>query len=239
MPPQITKIPILPFNMVNTYLIEGQDGCILVDAGLPGSETKVAKALAKRGYAFEDIKLIVITHAHIDHAGSAAALRKLTRAPIVAHAADAPYYRRETPMTFYPTDLFARLFLKAPLVHAPYEGFVPDLLLSGEETFDLSLYGVNGSIRHTPGHTAGSVSVLMESGVVLAGDLIASGILLGGIVRNGHAKQPPFEDNPRQVAKDLQSLLDSGMERFYIGHGGPLPATEVQQHIRFLLTRGR
>lgn len=97
---QIVRIPILPFSMVNAHLVRGPDGCVLVDAGLPRSEYKIEKVLARHGLSFRDIKLIVITHAHVDHAGAASALRELTQAPIVAHASDAMHYRREAPMIF-------------------------------------------------------------------------------------------------------------------------------------------
>ena len=69
----------------------------------------------------------------------------------------------------------------------------------------------------------------------LVGDLIASGILIGGLIRTQRAIRPPFEDNPGTVGLELQHLLDSGIERFYLGHGGPLMAREVQRHVRMLL----
>jgi hypothetical protein len=63
--PRIIRIPILPFGMVNAHLIHHADGCILVDAGLPGTEHKIEKVLVKHGISFKDIKLIVVTHAHV------------------------------------------------------------------------------------------------------------------------------------------------------------------------------
>jgi glyoxylase-like metal-dependent hydrolase (beta-lactamase superfamily II) len=95
---------------------------------------------------------------------------------------------------------------------------------------DLSPYGLDGVVRHTPGHTAGSLSVQLASGDVMVGDLLASGILLGGIVRTGQAMRPPFEDDPHAVAHALQHMVDAGMQRFYMGHGGPLPGEEVARH---------
>ncbi len=233
--PQIIRIPILPFGMVNAYLIRGADGCVLVDAGIPGSESKIEKVLARHGLSFRDIKLIVITHAHVDHAGSAYDLREMTRAPIVAHAADVKHYSREVPMSYCPTGWVGRLFLKSPVPHESYKAFVPDILLSENDTVDLSQYGISGTIGHTPGHTAGSISVELASNEALVGDLIASGILLGGMMRTGHAIRPPFEDDPYTVGLALQRLVDSGMEKFYMGHGGPLPASEVQRHAQLLM----
>lgn len=232
--PQIIRIPILPAGLVNAHLILGPNGCILVDTGLPGSEAKIEKALTEHRRSFRDITLIVVTHAHVDHAGNAALLRELSGAPIVAHEQDAEYVRREAPMTFCPTGWFGRLFLKTPLMFEPYKGFAPDILLSNDDTLDLTRYGIPGVVTHTPGHTAGSISIALSTKDALVGDLIASGVLLGGLIRTNHARRPPFEDDPRSVGVALQRLLDSGMERFYMGHGGPLHAGEVQRHAQVL-----
>ncbi len=233
--PQIIRIPILPFGMVNAYLIRGDDGCVLVDAGVPGSESKIEKVLTRYGLSFRDIKLIVITHAHVDHAGSAFDLRELCQAPIVAHTKDVKHFIREVPMSYCPTGWVGRLFLKSSVPHEPYKAFVPDILLSENDTVDLGQYGISGTIGHTPGHTAGSISVALDSNEALVGDLIASGILLGGMIRTGHAIRPPFEDDPYTVGLALQRLLESGMEKFYMGHGGPLPADEVRRHAEVLM----
>lgn len=231
---RIVRIPILPLRTVNAYLILGPDGCVLVDAGLPGSERKIERALVRAGRTWKDIKLIVVTHAHVDHAGSAAIAREKSGAPIVGHEGDAVYYRREKPMTFCPTGWFGRLFIRTPLMFEPYVAFEPDILLADRTEIDLQRFGLPGKVKHTPGHTAGSVSVALSSSEALVGDLLASGMLLGGIARIGHAIRPPFEDDPRAVARELQRLLDSGVETFYLGHGGPLPAREVRRHAKVL-----
>lgn len=220
--------------MVNCHLLIGPLGCVLVDAGLPGSETKVLRVLRQHGLGYEDIKLIVITHAHIDHAGAARKLRKLSGAPIVAHAGDLDYYEQKKPMTFCTTGWISRLFLRTGLILRPYAPFTPDVLLQDGEGLDLRSYGLPGRVQHTPGHTAGSVSIQMEGGDAMVGDLLASGVMLGGLLRTGHAKRPPFEDDPHQVADELQRLVEAGMQRFYMGHGGPLPASEVLRHTRVL-----
>jgi hydroxyacylglutathione hydrolase len=232
--PRIVRVPILPFGMVNCHLLIGPHGCVLVDAGLPGSEHKIRSALRQHGLDFQDIKLIVITHAHVDHAGSAARLRALSAAPVVAHAGDLDYYLQKKPMRFCATGWFGHVFLRMGLILQPYTAFTPDHLLHDGEVLDLRPYGLDGCVRHTPGHTAGSVSVQMASGDVMVGDLLASGILLGGIVRRGQAIRPPFEDDPRAVAAELQRMVDAGMQRFYMGHGGPLPAGEVHRHAQAL-----
>ncbi|NMN07582.1 MULTISPECIES: MBL fold metallo-hydrolase [Novosphingobium] len=235
---QIITIPILPFGMVNAHLIRSEAGCILIDAGIPGSERKIGKALAQHGLSFPDIKLIVVTHAHTDHAGSAAALRRLSGAPILAHQDDADFYSRKEPMTYCTTSWVGKLFLKTPVPHEPYDGFVPDIMMTNGDTFNLLDFGVDGIVRHTGGHTPGSIAVELASDDMMVGDLIASGILIGGMMRKARAIRPPFEDDPATVSRELIRMVESGGKRFHMGHGGPLEVPEVMRHARALARLG-
>ena len=232
--PEIIRIPILPLGLVNAFLIRSGHDCILVDAGIPGSERKIARVLARHGLTFGDIRLIIVTHAHTDHAGSAARLRQLSGAPILAHKDDADFYSRKTPMTYCPPGPFGRFFLKTPLPHQPYEGFVPDMLMSDGDQVRLADFGVEGVVRHTAGHTPGSIAVELASREVVVGDLVASGILIGGIAFTGRATRPPFEDDPHTVARELTRMVTGGAQRFHMGHGGPLGAGEVLRHAQVL-----
>lgn len=137
-------------------------------------------------------------------------------------------------MTFCPTGPAGRMFLKTPLPHEPYEGFAPDILLRDSDTVSLADFGVNGLVRHTAGHTPGSIAVELSSQDALVGDLIVSGILIGGIAFTGRAIRPPFEDDPQTVAHELERLVRGGAKRFYMGHGGPLEVDEVLRHARRL-----
>lgn len=232
--PTILRIPIFPFHMVNAHLIRGEAGCILVDAGIPGSERRIERVLTRHGLSFRDIRLIVITHAHTDHAGSAARLRELSGAPILAHHDDTDFYSRRRPMTFCPTGAVGRLFLKTPLPHQPYQGFMPDITLRNGGLLNLRDFGVEGVVRHTAGHTPGSIAVELSSQEMLVGDLVASGMLIGGIARLGHAIRPPFEDDPHSVARELHRMVQAGGKRFHMGHGGPLGAAEILRHATVL-----
>jgi hydroxyacylglutathione hydrolase len=233
--PHIHRIPILPMGLVNAHLIQGPAGAVLVDAGLPNTEHQVARTLRRCALGWHDVKLIVITHAHIDHAGNALRLKELTGAAVCAHAGDLPHYLQREPMSFCSTGTFGRLFLRAGLIRRPYLAFEPDILLQPGETLALERYGLDGHVVSTPGHTAGSISVQLNDGAALVGDLVSSGILLGGIAFTGRAKRPPFEDEPVAVAQALLGLADAGSRHFYMGHGGPLPSEEVRRHARQLL----
>jgi len=154
--------------------------------------------------------------------------------PILAHHDDADIYSRKEPMTFCPTSVVGRLFLKTPFPHQPYEGFTPDIMMKSGDSVNLLDFGVDGLVRHTGGHTPGSIAVELSSQDVLVGDLVASGIGIGGVAFIGRPIRPPFEDDPHTVACELNRMLKGGAKRFYMGHGGPLEATEVSRHAKFL-----
>lgn len=228
--PVIQTIPALPFGMLNAFLLRAGKGAILIDTGLPNALGKIKTALAGLGLGFPDLRLIIITHGHIDHAGSAKAVSEASGAPVLLHEGDLPYCQGAAPV-LKPSGLFGRLFQMTGAIERPFDPFEPDILLSGTSSFGLAQFGAAGQVVPTPGHTPGSVSVLLENGDVFAGDLAASGILLGGIALKGRPKRPPFEENPKAAAASLTDLLERGGKRFFLGHGGPLGQAAIRRHI--------
>ncbi|SDI40276.1 MBL fold metallo-hydrolase [Lutimaribacter saemankumensis] len=233
----IETIPILPFGMVNAFLVIHERRALLVDTGLPGSEGKIENALKMHKLDWSDIALTVLTHAHIDHAGSAAQVRRLTAQPLFAHKDEFPYCNGYPPV-LRPSGIFGRVFQKTGAIEQGFEYFTPDLPLTKAEA-DLSPFGFPASALHTPGHTPGSLSVLLDDGRVIAGDLLASGILLGGIAMRSRPKKPPFEEDTVAVADSLDQLLSRGGKYFYLGHGGRLPASTVRAHVSRLRSADR
>lgn len=226
-PPRNITVPILPRGMVNSFIVVGERP-VVVDTGMSGSSPKILAALAREGLAPSDVSLILITHRHVDHIGSAAALKRATGAPVAVHALDADWLRRGDGGSRPPTGWGARLFDLTGIPGQRAEPCEPDLVIDGDLV--LEPYGLHGGVVvHTPGHTAGSVSALLTEGDALAGDLAIGGIsFLGGIARLGHARKPPFEDDPIMVRRSLIHLLDRGVTRFHVGHGGPLTAAAVR-----------
>uniref|UniRef100_UPI004047A481 MBL fold metallo-hydrolase n=1 Tax=Flavobacterium sp. TaxID=239 RepID=UPI004047A481 len=76
---KIIQLSIFPLGMINCFLIEGEKKHILVDTGVPNSEAKIIKQLKQHNIKIEDIALIIITHGHIDHFGSAKELKDKVR----------------------------------------------------------------------------------------------------------------------------------------------------------------
>jgi len=86
------KAPVVQMGAggANVFLLRGEGGNVLVDAGNPGQAERILGQMARLGVAPGDVRLILITHGHVDHFGSAAALRREIGAPVAIHALDAP-----------------------------------------------------------------------------------------------------------------------------------------------------
>jgi metallo-beta-lactamase class B len=75
---------------VSAFLITSPEGAILLDGGLPETAPQIIRNVTKLGFNVSDIKFLLNSHAHFDHAGGLAELKKISRAMLVASAGDAP-----------------------------------------------------------------------------------------------------------------------------------------------------
>lgn len=221
---RIIPIPVLGRHGINAYLLLGRRP-VVVDAGTPGSGRRIHDAIAAHGVDPTDVSLIVLTHGHIDHFGSAAELARLTGAPVAGHIADlGPYRTGRVREPYLPTGPMGRLMARNAKLHVRAEPLEPGVLLRGDT--DLADFGIAGRILPTPGHTAGSVSVLTEQGDLVAGDLIANSFM--GLIP-GRPANPPFHDDPLGNLASLQRMLDLGPTRLHVGHGSPLEPDRVRR----------
>jgi metallo-beta-lactamase class B len=79
---------------ISAYLITGPKGHILIDGALPESVPQIAANIRALGFRVEDVRILLINHAHFDHAGGLAELKRLTGAQLYASAADKPDLER-------------------------------------------------------------------------------------------------------------------------------------------------
>ncbi|GAA1073085.1 MBL fold metallo-hydrolase [Kitasatospora arboriphila] len=220
----VTPIPVLGRHAVNAYLLTGRRP-VLVDAGIPGSGEQIRRHLERLGVDPGDLAMIVITHGHIDHFGSAAELHRLTGAPIAAHAADlGPYRTGRVREPYLPTGPMGRLMSRGRRLHVRAEPFEPQVLLRGETPLDE--FGIAARAVPTPGHTAGSVSVLTDHGDLVAGDLVANSFM--GLIP-GRPANPPFHDDPLGNLDSLDAMLARDPARLHVGHGTPLDPDRVRR----------
>lgn len=201
----------------NAYLLLGERP-VLVDTGAPGDLPRLLAGLKTAGVAPKDLALILLTHGHSDHAGCAAELRRRSGAKIALHAFDAPLAKAGRNGVLAPQEFLGRLI--RPFVDEPFESFEPDLAFHAD--FDLSPYGVNAEVLLTPGHTPGSVSVVLASGEALIGD-----VLRGSLMLPNKARPHWFCQDPELNQRSLVRLAREGLLRCHPGHFGSFPASEL------------
>lgn len=219
----------ISLGYVGVYLVPAGDGCVLVDTGTPGSEQRIFAAMAKHGVAPEAIRLIFLTHAHGDHMGSARAIAERTRAPVLASRREAPAIERGQSLPPVGITPFGRAFAwamtKWRLGDLPAGCACPvDIMVDDERS--LADFGVAGRALHTPGHTAGSLSLLLDSGEAFVGDLAAKIPVVGGTY------VPFFSDSDRAtIHASWRRLLAAGATRIYPDHGPPFPAADLRDEL--------
>jgi metallo-beta-lactamase class B len=131
------------------YLITTPAGNILINTGLPGSDTLIRKHIEALGFKSRDIKILLATHAHFDHVGAMAAIQHTTKAKMMIEAGDAPVLADGGNSDY----IFGG---KGPL-------FVPvkaDRILHDHDTVRLG--GMEIIVLHHPGHTKGASSFLFS-----------------------------------------------------------------------------
>jgi hydroxyacylglutathione hydrolase len=221
--PRQNRITTIPMMTSNAYVVASGRKAILIDCGMKKKEKKILAALARMQLSPQDIQLIILTHTHYDHAGSIAALQQITGAKILVHQAEAACLAQghcafSKGTMWFPKIMSAigRALNKRVGRYAP---IAPDIAIS--KRFDLRLFGIDGYVLPTPGHTAGSLSVVIEEDHAVVGDTLFN------IFK--HSVYPPYANDQEILLKSWKKLLETGCEHFYPGHGKPFTRERLQK----------
>lgn len=205
----------ISLGAVNAFIIK-DNGLTLIDTGYKDNMQAIFSALTKAGEDPGSIKRVILTHAHPDHAGSAAAIKQTLGVPVLAHQLEAPLLEAGTSGN-------------APIYCSPGVGhwLIYNLFIKGgastiepvgvdERLHHLDVLPIAGGLQviHTPGHSTGHVALwLKDEGVLIAGDSCANMLGLG--------LSTVYEDRALGV-RSLLELAELRFETAVFGHGNPL-----------------
>jgi glyoxylase-like metal-dependent hydrolase (beta-lactamase superfamily II) len=233
--PGIYRLPLpLPDQFtshINTYLIRGDDRCLLVDTGwnTPEAFNSLQEQLAEAGVKLEDIAQIIVTHIHPDHYGLAGRLRQISGASIMAHHLDIDLIESRyinmagllaqleqwLHINGVPPNELPRLQTASVEVTGVVNPIIPDVSLNGGETINVGNFSFR--VLWAPGHSPGQIC-LYEAGhkVLLSGDHILAEIT-PNIGLNPQSGPDPLHEylNSLNTMKELDTTL------VLPGHGKP------------------
>lgn len=209
--------------LVNWTLVTDDSGVLLIDAGYPGSRKEVLNSLDRLGFGPADLRGILLTHAHIDHLGTAIWFAATHGTPVYAHSDEVAHARREYLEQVSPAALMAKAWRpswlkwsmeavrKGALVH---DGIPGTRALTDEIAATLPGRPV---ALPTPGHTGGHCSFIVD-GVLIAGDALVTGHPLAR--ECGPQLLPSmFNHNDADCVRSLATIAEAGTDVLIPGHG--------------------
>jgi hydroxyacylglutathione hydrolase len=215
------------------FLLKCTGGYLLIDTYYPKYYSQFERKLANLGIAISDIKYLLLTHHHDDHAGFAAELVRRTGCRVIAHhnavsplkqgksedTAKALNRRVQIAFKFYEVFMHREEFVYPPLIFTDR-----DIILEGDDESFLKEIGIDGVILHTPGHTntRDSISVLLSDGNAFVGDAAMNFLWWTGI-----RHRPVAIGDIDTVYESWWKLREHGARVIYPSHGRPFSATKL------------
>ena len=209
-----------------SYLVgsRANPGWVLIDTGMDSGGSDVQAGLRAAGAEWTDIRAIIVTHWHNDHAAGAAEAHDRSGAPVFCGEAEVPYVTRSTRRPGWLGRLGDRwpeqgplVLLKGILTNAPHRAVGnPTAAYDGDviEGFE---------VVETPGHTPGHLAVWEpQSRTLFSGDALA--VVDGDIRRMARPVTPEVQDAERSMAR----VLDLRPVRICPGHRNPIEVTAEQ-----------
>lgn len=198
----------------NCYILKSKKDWFLIDVG--NNIRKLVQIVNSYGLDFEDLKLVIITHFHSDHVGALKQLKERTNCKVLIHSKDKDALEKGYGDIKGGTIVAARIieFLSSNILKgiSNFKAVKPDIVI--EDTYDLKDYGINARIECTPGHTEGSISVIINDEKAIVGDVLFNIM--------PHTIISLYSNDRAQLLQSCEQLLESKYKTYYLGHGKPL-----------------
>lgn len=208
------KIITICCGNVNCYLIDCGDFAILIDT----AKKKYREFLLEKLKSYT-IPLIILTHGHCDHIANAAFLAKHFNAKIAMHKDDYKLSKNNLINNIYSNSFLGPLFKKASLwdfKNTNVDDFEPDIFLEDGQT--LASFNINAKILHLPGHTKGSIGILVNNNELIAGDIFMNFL---------YPCEAIIAEDIDMLRKSISKIDSLNLKVLYPGHGGAITSVKV------------
>jgi hydroxyacylglutathione hydrolase len=195
----------------NSFLLTNETNSVLIDTGQTNNLKKISAQI--KNLHVDRIDVLILTHTHFDHVGNASIISRQYKAKIIVHQAEAALLMagesRLSEGSIFITKFLVSLLGKKLQPLFAYLPVQPDILVN--ERMTLNEFGFNAFVMHTPGHSPGSISVIIDNEIAIVGDAMF------GVFRNSVFL--PFADDLKQMVISWGKLLETGCTSFLPGHG--------------------
>ena len=205
------KIIQLLKHRSNVFLLTDGKINILIDTSTKTEWLRFQIAL--KTLKITHIEYLILTHAHFDHVGNAYKIKHRYNPVVIIHKREASLLQEGKVVLGKGTNLITRFIVRfIGRKWIPRLKFDPcpyDVMVGSY--YSLKEIGFNAYILHTPGHTSGSVSVIIDEQIALVGDTMF------GVSRR--SVYPPYANNPKVLIRSWKKLLSTHCNIFIPSHG--------------------
>jgi glyoxylase-like metal-dependent hydrolase (beta-lactamase superfamily II) len=205
----------------NVFLFTNGKKNILIDTSPKNKWNKLEKQLIDLN--INHVDYLFLTHTHFDHAANAHKIKEKYNSLVFVHKTEASYLTSGDNIIPDGTNIITRsiinLFAYRVFRRLSYEPCQPDILVNS--SLDLKEFGFNAYIIHTPGHTVGSMSIVVDNEVAIVGDAMF-GISKWSVF-------PPYANDIKQMIKSWGRLLETDCSVFVPAHGSANSRVLVQK----------
>ena len=206
----------------NVFVIFYNQKYLLIDTSIHRNEKKLLKVLDRLGATKENLIALILTHSHFDHVANAHKIKQIYDTKIYIHSSEKRDLQDaivKVPKGINAISSFFSYLGSKSAEKFKFAEVQPDVCV--EDSFDFKDIGLNITILHTPGHSIGSMSIIVDGQIAIVGDLMF-GVFYNGLI-------PPFADFPSEMIKSWGKLLETECKIFLPSHGSERNKELVQK----------
>jgi hydroxyacylglutathione hydrolase len=203
----------------NVFLLSRGARNILIDTGPKWQWGRLETKL--RSLGIDHIDHLMLTHSHYDHADNARRVKRRYGASVIVHRDEARFIESEGVAVPGGTNALTRLIIKTigrVMAKRAVEPCPCDIIV--DTIYDLSPFGLNAYVLPTPGHSPGSISVVVDEEIAIVGDALF-GVFKWSVL-------PPYASDLDKMVESWGRLLETGCGLFLPGHGSAKTRAELQ-----------